>query len=124
MSGDDFCFTLAPADEPQETPEPQECKGVFYRGEVSVYRNGKGGVTLVKGVRFLKKMSCPGCSNCGGLTGEIGEFINPYDPGGYTFGLEDIEHGKLYTLAVTNVRRDWESGIVDSWDLEFVEVKQ
>ena len=33
-------------------------------------------------------------------------------------------NGALYIAEVVNVSRDWETGYVDDWDIEFVEYKE
>ena len=36
--------------------------------------------------------------------------------------IDNIEHGALYELKVTNVSVDYESGYADDWDIEFVKI--
>jgi hypothetical protein len=38
--------------------------------------------------------------------------------------VDEIRHGALYDLRVTNISRDWETGIVDDYDFEFVKRKE
>ena len=35
-----------------------------------------------------------------------------------------IENGAIYTLSVTEISRDWESGVVDDYELQFVKYRQ
>ncbi len=45
-----------------------ECKGLFWRAKVSSYTTDDGRtIGIKKTLRFLKKMSCPGCKHCGWL---------------------------------------------------------
>ena len=101
------------------TPAKDSCKGLIYRGRVSVFRTKKG-IAVKKEVTLLKKKSCPGCSSCYGLEDQVAEFMD----GEYDFGINEIEDGKLYALRVTDAHTDWESGMVDEWDLTFVEVPE
>lgn len=35
-------------------------------------------------------------------------------------GMDGLSDGDICSLEITNIHTDWESGIVDDWDLEFV----
>ena len=45
----------------------KECKGLIFRGYNTVFKRGKGHYEHQQGFRLLKRDSCPGCDNCGGL---------------------------------------------------------
>ena len=101
-----------------ELPEGEKCRGLFFRGYHSTYyQDGK--FERKEGIRLLKKMSCPGCKNCGYLLDDVQDFIYG---GGLIF--PEIKHGALYSIHYTNFSKDWESGIVDDYDLEIYEVKE
>lgn len=95
----------------------ETCKGIKFRGYASTFWSGYK-LESRCGVRFLKKDSCAGCSKCA----HFDEFMEETPEN--IIGLNEVEHGKLYTLRVTNISRDWESGIVDEWDLQLVELNQ
>lgn len=99
----------------------EHCKGVFFRGYRSQYfQNDK--FELKQGVKLLKRKSCPGCSQCAFILDNLQELS--YTEGAIIFPKYGIENGKLYSVCVVNESRDWESGVVDSWDLEIMEVKE
>ena len=37
--------------------------------------------------------------------------------------INELQDGLLYTIMITNISKDWESGFVDGYDLEFKEIK-
>jgi hypothetical protein len=45
----------------------KECKGLIFRSYSSVFKYKSGHFEHRQGFRLLKRSSCPGCSNCGGL---------------------------------------------------------
>ncbi|MCD6199292.1 MAG: hypothetical protein J7K15_12135 [Deltaproteobacteria bacterium] len=92
------------------------CKGQVYRASVNHYATDKEIVFTVR-LRKLKKLSCDGCEFCGWLNEALGEVDADWSIG----GICNVEHGKIYTLKVCNERKDWETGIVDDWDLCVVE---
>jgi len=65
---------------------------------------------------MLKKKSCPGCEKCGFLLEDLSQNESVIIP--------EIEHDELYTVVVTNISKDWETGYVDDWDLEVVLLNQ
>lgn len=107
--------------EPLPINEVDECKGLFFRASTCVYRSDSTGndrFVQKMELRLLKKRSCPGCGRCGIVLDELKEFAAHG-----SIDLTDIKHGRIYTPKVTNISRDWETGIIDDWDIEFVEVK-
>ncbi len=104
---------------PETGQSTEDCKGLVYRGYVNeFYFDGR--YELKQGLRKLKKKSCPGCYHCGYLEDEMNEFISMDT----RIIIPEIEHGELYTLTISNVSRDWESGIADDWDMEFIKIKE
>ena len=104
-----------------ETWEQDEepCKGLFFRGKNNMFVNDRNEYVYQERMTPLKRMSCKGCSQCGPLLDDLHEWI----AGGQGPVINDLEHGALYRLEITNVQTDWESGYADDWDLEFVRVK-
>ena len=92
-----------------------ECKGLIFRGFNSTFYSD---CRLEKrsGIRMLKKKSCPGCEKCGFLLEDLSQNESVIIP--------EIEHDELYTVVVTNISKDWETGYVDDWDLEVVLLNQ
>jgi len=95
------------------TPK-QECKGNVYRvREYSFFR--KIGIIMFQREYVpMKKLSCPGCERCEYLTEDMNESDFKVIHGG--------DHGDLVRLTITNEKHDWETGYIDTWDLEFVKV--
>lgn len=96
-------------------PEPK-CSGVVYKADVQHCKTQRGVLFSVR-LNKMKRLSCPGCEYCGFLEDDLSEIDPKY------WSIIDIataEPGKLYTIEVVNIGRDWESGHVDSWDLKMV----
>jgi len=100
--------------------ENAECKGKIYRASRNEYVNDKGHYVYTERMVPLKRENCPGCHKCGYLDDDLQEFA-AWGEG--AVGMDDFEHGAKYELKVTNTYRDWETGIVDEWDLGFVKIK-
>ena len=95
----------------------EECRGRIYRFRVSQYVDGRG--VFVRREKFvpMKRLSCPGCDRCFWVDEcEVRDMHNEM----YTVWSDCLQVGDLVELSVTNVSRDWETGIVDDWDYEFV----
>lgn len=101
-----------------ENSKENVCKGIYFRGYTNSYFiDGK--IEFKSGFRFLKRMSCPGCEHCGGMFYAISESLYSNN-----IIIPQIEHGKLYTVAITNIHTDWETGYVEDYDIEFVLVEE
>lgn len=96
--------------------ERSQCKGRYFRGYVTRYKTKYGFAEKVE-VRPLQRMSCPGCEHCGWIEDDLNNGLEL----GY-LSFEGIEDGKIYMLQSFNEHRDWETGIVDEYDLKFVEI--
>lgn len=64
-------------------------------------------------LHLLKKKSCPGCPYCSFLLDDMQERATDH-----SLILPEIEDKALYSVRVTNVSHDWETGQVDDWDVE------
>lgn len=93
------------------------CKGQIFRADVQMCMTKRGVMFSVR-LNKLKRMSCPGCEYCSWITDDLSEIDPDHWP---IIGIESAEHGKLYTLEMCNVGRDYETGMVDEWDLRVVE---
>jgi hypothetical protein len=90
------------------------CKGLIYRAHVNGFINKYGNYVYKETMILLKRKSCPGCLQCDWLKEELQEgLLNEVLP-----ICDNIIDNQLYKLQVA--RRDWETGIVDEYDLEFV----
>lgn len=97
-----------------------ECKGRVYRAKVSRFLGKNSSYTYQETMVPMKRLSCPGCSQCGWFDEDLKEFaLSDYPP-----IINNIKHGELYYLAVVNEHYDWESGILDGFELEFKEMKE
>lgn len=73
-------------------PVKQGCTGYFFRGYKNIYATKEGKIEQKMGLRLLKRMSCPGCSECGKqLLDELPEYFSCVD-------LEPIEDGAIYQM--------------------------
>ena len=95
-----------------------ECKGLFWRGSVSSYLSSHNSIEVRKSLRFLKKMSCRGCSKCEWLYEHFSEDICSNFPNKDYLG--DIKHGALYTYQISTSRVLYDE--IDN--IDFVEVKE
>lgn len=97
--------------------ELKACIGKVYRGRRNSFVNKKGEYVYQERMLPLKKQSCPGCKHCDYLFDEL------YD--GLSLPIIDnIEDGALYRLKVVNESMDWETGIIDDYDLQFVKIEE
>ena len=103
--------------------EPDTCGGLFYR----VVREGWMGSGADVNFRFrfrpLTKMSCTGCDMCNWLLEDLDTRLYDYNAGYMDYNFDHLSHGMLVELKVTGVSTDWETGVVDDYDIEFEEVK-
>jgi len=94
-----------------EVTKSKPCKGLIFRGFKSLYM-ANGVICKKEGVKLLKRMSCPGCEQCFIMMDELREFVN-----NEAIIIPEIEHGALYTPEICNIHTDFESGIVDDYDI-------
>lgn len=102
------------------TEKASECKGRIFRGKVNAYIGSRGEYVYQEKMTPMKSKSCSGCEDCGWIDDDLYEFINY----GTLPIIKDIEDGALYSLQAINGTRDWESGIMDDWELEFIKIKE
>ncbi len=100
-----------------------ECKGLFYRMRLNQYLGGRGEFVAKTTFTPLKRMSCKGCCSCDGIMEYLKELAYERDFGP-VWNLKDEEDYAIFQLDITNMSTDWETGIVDDWDLEFVKVER
>ena len=88
------------------------CKGLIYKGYRSVYVDKEGCIYVKCKLRLMVKKSCKCCHEH-----DFSDFEDIID-------IDLIEDGKLYNIIMTNISTDWESGIIDDYDLKVVEYKE
>jgi len=100
-----------------------DCKGIYFRAEVSNFISGNNtDINTKLRLRFLKRKSCSGCEKCGWFWDYIGDEIFMAFPEAY---LPNLEHGKVYTPVPVLESADWEMPhIKEIAYIEFQEVKE
>jgi hypothetical protein len=92
--------------------DPNPCKGLLFRGRVNNYcQNTK--IVWRQELHLLKRRSCSGCDKCWWIFDELHE----QQMNGVILPQNGIEDGMLYRIRTTNHSRDWETGIIDDYDL-------
>lgn len=95
-----------------------KCKGKIYRGRVNAYIIKTGTYVYQEHMVYMKRLSCPGCEYCGFFDDYLDDVL-----GNKSYPIiKNIEDKILYKLEVVNVSKDWETGMADDWDLEFVKL--
>lgn len=89
------------------------CQGNIFKASVSTYRTKRG---FGQTVRFTRsaRLSCPGCANCGWELEAISEISQDWP----VLGIEEAKDGAFYGLELCSQSRDWETGLIDGWDLQ------
>ena len=93
-----------------------ECKGKIYRARVNKFVNSKGEYIYQERMIPLKRKSCSGCDACAFLDEQLHESIS----NDISIIIKDIKHDALYSLEITNTYRDYITGMLEDWDLEFI----
>ena len=99
--------------------ESVDCVGKIYRCKINRFLNSKK--EYVEQVRMIpqKRLSCRGCQHCGYLEEQISDFIQNKE----SLLPEEPVNGALYHIEIINEVQDWETGIVDEWDLAFIKME-
>jgi hypothetical protein len=98
-------------------PEEHLCSGLVFRGRRSQYTSHRTELHTHTKLSLLKRKSCKGCDQCSWLLDELSETASSDN-----IIYPNILDGATYTLTVVNISRDWETGLVDDWNLEFKEI--
>lgn len=96
------------------------CPGLFFRGRKREFITRDYQYVYQKRMVFLKRKSCPGCEKCEPLHDALQEFVSLGDH----VKINKLEDGGLYQLRIANIQKDWETGVTEDYDLEFVQVKE
>lgn len=105
----------------KEQQENKPCEGKVYRAHLNAFINSKGEYVEQKRMTPMKRMSCPGCEKCDWLLEDLREQIISTDMSPI---VTTLVNKAFYRLVVANITKDWESGIVDGWDIVFERVKK
>jgi hypothetical protein len=113
-------FEIKPSDVNEEQTI-EHCKGLTFRGFYNqYYLDGK--FEIKQGIKLLKRKSCSGCEQCFFLHDALRELSDI--EGAIVLPKEGLRNGKLYSVQIINESRDWESGMVDAYDLEIFEATE
>ena len=98
-----------------------ECKGLIYRIKINAFLNKHNDYIYKESMIFQKRKSCKGCEYCIPILDEFKETLPVNFP-----MIKNIKNknGKLYKLMITNISKDWETGFVDDYDIEFKELEE
>jgi len=96
--------------------DDSNCIGKKYRCGVNNYIDTNGVLHMETTMRLLKRKSCPGCEKCDWIEDDLEELIAC----GSAPIIKNISHGATYHVNIVNISRDWETGYVDDYDIEFV----
>ena len=97
-----------------------KCVGVLVRGIVNIYLHDNVFMEN-RGFRILKNKSCGGCESCGWILDNLNEFYHNDEP---ISNLHIMENKKLYEITYVELSRDFETGYVDDYHFELVEIKE
>lgn len=93
-----------------------DCTGLVFRGYRSAFLDSRGDFAHREGFRLLKRRSCH-CQQCESILDELNEMV-------YSESViwPEVEDKALYTIGISDVTHDWETGIVDGYSFEFVKI--
>ena len=101
-------------------PGSHGCKGYVYRLTINQFITKDNRVIHKETMTPLKRESCDGCKQCGGLHYELRERIENNE----NILIESPEHKAKYYFAIDYESRNWETGIIDDYDLVFRRVQE
>lgn len=115
---DEFWFDLNEGFKGEEDKEPP-CKGVFFRYTENNHVVDRTKFVIQKQISMLKRISCPGCSECGWLLDDACQGMDDRGDTHFEFA-SNLKHGDLVQLQMVVDGHDWEMGYVDEWHLKVV----
>ena len=92
----------------------QQCTGLTFKPKLSCYINKRGDIVQTIVMTELRRQSCS-CLHCHILRESQKECC----ANGNFPDLSNIDPEKLYTLAITYESRDFETGIVDAYTIDY-----
>ena len=99
-------------EKPKDRPS---CHGQIFKCVENSFRNTRGDYVSKLRMVHQRRLSCNGCDACGWQLDTLSEFVSAGAP----ISIE-VGDGQYATLTTKNQHRDWETGIVDDYDLAFV----
>jgi hypothetical protein len=104
----------------------KKCRGLIFKGYRSFFLSNTESIEERRGLRLLKRESCK-CLSSETQETEcdywIMESLNDGDLDGYVILPKEIKDNVLYKAIVTNISKDFETGVADSWNIEFQEIR-
>lgn len=97
----------------------KQCKGLIFRCTVNTFVNAKGEYIHQERMIPMKRLSCPGCENCGFIRDNFREYTEEN-----LVGVDKIEHGRLYRLRIIEGPPNWKTGVPDDFEMEFLMLTQ
>lgn len=112
--------------ETEESNQPETCGGLFFRCSQESWIGSDLDVNYCFRFRYLKGKSCVGCMQCDWLWENLDQDISnlPFGFHGPEPEYNKLQPGALYQYKVTGYSTDWETGICDDVDVEFVLVEE
>ena len=104
----------------KSSEENIKCKGIIYRAQVNAYINKRGEYIYQERMSLLKRKSGTGCPDCYYFAEMLYEDVNS----NILPIISNIVHNQLYRLTIVNIYKDFETGNVDNYDLEFCMIKE
>lgn len=95
------------------------CIGRKYKCFFNIYTSKSGEYVQQIKMRFMKRVSCPGCEFCGWEEDAIEQDVDNYTPP----YIHEPFDGGMYYYAIENMTRDYETGEPDTWDSCFRRIK-
>lgn len=89
----------------------RECKGLVYRYRENHYVNAKRHIVTTKRLVPMKKLSCDGCSSCGGILEFAADVMIEYP-------MDKMVDGELYEMNVETVV--WQTDCGPEYDSDIV----
>lgn len=119
-------FKLFDMEVEEKTTEPEKCGGLFFRCSQDCWIGSDGDVNYRFRFRWLKRRSCTGCLQCDWLWENLDDDISntPFGFCGPEPDYSKLRPGAIYQYKVTGYSTDWETGICDDVDVEFVLVEK
>jgi len=96
----------------------EKCMGNIFRAQVSHFLSKSGYIVHKTQLIPLKRLSCKGCSNCLWLVDTLSE-VNLDFP---IINISEAKDKKMYRMGICNESKDWETGIVDDYNLQILEI--
>lgn len=96
----------------------KECTGLVFKANVQTFLDNRNNLVNTNKMVLLKRSSCK-CVDCLIL---YDCYLEACLAECWPIVPMDIINGGLYSLSIINEHTDWESGIVDEFDLIFVEL--